>query len=140
MSRPAASTVAPVAQLVLALALLAAVIGWRDPDAALRWTMPAIGAVGLGLAVAFRRQAIGRWIAIAIDLWFFLFGVMLSMSVASQRAGVSGQFDPGPDVITHLTRLESWLDPAVQGPVAAVFLIVGLAGAIAAARTRRTLA
>ena len=125
-----------VAQAALALALLIAVVGWRDSDPILRWAMPAIGATGIAAAVATRGMAAGRWLAIAADAWFVLFGVMLSLSVIGDMAGVSGQYDPGPAVIAHLGRLQAWLDPAVQRPVAATFLIAGTVGIIAAGRLR----
>jgi hypothetical protein len=102
----------------------------------LRWAMPGIGAVGLDLAVGARGRSAGPWLTVAIDAWFVVFGLMLSMTVAAEQIAVSGQFDPGPDVITHLNRLESWLDPMVQRPVAAAFLIAGTIGIVASAKAR----
>jgi hypothetical protein len=134
MRRPDAAAVAAFAQPILALALLVAVIGWRDADPSLRWTMPAIGAAGLGIAWVARNRAVGRWLTIAVDVWFVLFGLMLGMSVTADQAGVSGQYDPGPDVIAQLNRFQSWLDPFVQRPVVAAFLIAGTIGIVASAR------
>jgi hypothetical protein len=136
MKRPDAAAVAGFAQAILALALLVAVIAWRDTDPSLRWTMPAIGAAGLGIAWVVRNQLIGRWLTIAVDVWFVLFGLMLGMSVTADQASFSGQADPGPDVIAQLNRFETWLDPMVHRPVAAAFLIAGTIGIIAAIRAR----
>jgi hypothetical protein len=132
MKRPDAA--AGFAQAILALALLVAVIAWRDTDPSLRWTMPAIGATGLGIAWVFRRQPAGRWLTIVADTWFVVFGLMLGMSVSADQAGVAGQYDPGPDVIAQLIRYQSWLDPLAHRPVAAAFLIAGTIGIVASAR------
>jgi hypothetical protein len=59
---------------------------------------------------------------------------MLSLSVAADRVAVSGQYDPGPEVIDRLNRFSSWLDPLVHRPVAATFLIAGTIAIVAAAR------
>jgi len=134
MRRPDAAAVAGFAQPILAFALLVAVVTWRDPDPSLRWTMPAIGAAGLGIAWVARNQPVGRWLTIAVDAWFVVFGLMLGMSVTADQAGVSGQYDPGPDVIAQLNRYQAWLDPFVQRPVVAAFLIAGTIGIVASAR------
>jgi hypothetical protein len=137
VARPVAARVTVAAQLVLAVALLAAAWGWRDGDPMLRLAMPAIGFGGLAGGLLLRGRPAGRWILIAIDVWFVSVGIMLSMSVASELTKVSGQFDPGPDVIARLDRFSAWLDPAIQRWVASAFLFAGTIGAIAAARSRR---
>jgi hypothetical protein len=136
VNRPDTRVVADIARAALAAALLVAVVAWRDTDTALRWLMPAIGFAGLGLVALTRKRPVGRWLAIVVGIWFVLFGVMLSLSVTAEQASVSGQYDPGPDVIAQLNRFQSWLDPMVHRPVAAVFVIGGTIGAVAAARMR----
>jgi len=134
-ARPVAARVAVAAQAVLAVALLAAVWGWRDADPGLRLAMPAIGFGGLAAGLLLRRRPAGRSLLIAIDVWFIAVGILFSMSVAAQLTMVSGQFDPGPDEIARLDRFASWLDPAIQSWVASAFKLAGTIGAVAVARS-----
>ncbi len=136
LRRRSAPKIALTAQVVLALALLVAVVGWRDSDVALRVSIALIGVAGLLGGLAAYRVTGFRWVIVAIDTWFVLLGAMLSLSVAGARAGVD-HWDPAPAEIARLQRFEAWLDPAIHGPVAAAFLIAGTIGALAVARRSR---
>jgi hypothetical protein len=135
VTRPTARTVALGAQLALALAMVLAVVAWRDPDPILRWLIPLLGLGGLALGVLATRWSAGRWALVAVDLWFVLLGMMLTASVSSARVGVI-HYDPPPSEIAALERFDHWLDPALQNPITDVFLIAGTLGAVAAIRTR----
>jgi hypothetical protein len=121
------------AQVVLAAALLAAVVGWRDPDPTLRVQIPLLGAAGLLAGVAALRLVRFRWLLVATDIWFVVFGLLLSASVSAARR-TADHWDPGPGEVEHLLRMQGWFESAVQRPVTATFLIAGTIGALAVAR------
>jgi hypothetical protein len=121
------------AQLVLGAALLIAVIGWHDPDPTLRVQVPLLGAAGLLAGLGALRVARFRWLLVATDIWFVIFGLLLSASL-SATSRTADHWDPAPAELAHLLRMQGWFEPAVQRPVTAAFLIAGTIGALAVAR------
>jgi hypothetical protein len=134
---------ARLSQLVLGVALIVALAGWRDPDQALRVVVGVIGAAALALAAFAARRRLVPWLIVAVDGWFVALGLTLGQSVRGAQMAVSGQWDPGPDEVALMIRFEHWLDPVVRMPVIAVFVVVGMVGVLAAIRSTsadRTLA
>jgi hypothetical protein len=109
--------------------------GWRDPDEAIRVVVGVIGAAALVLAAFAARRRLVPWLIVAVDGWFVALGLTLGQSVRGAQMAVSGQWDPGPDEVALMIRFEHWLDPVVRMPVIAVFVVVGIVGALAAIRS-----
>jgi hypothetical protein len=135
--------VALLSQVLLGVALIAGLAGWRDPDQALRVVVGTIGAAALALATFAARRRILPWLVVAVDGWFVALGLTLGQSVRGAQMAVSGQWDPGPGEEELMIRFEHWLDPVVRMPVIAVLVVVGIVGMLAAIRSTsagRTLA
>jgi hypothetical protein len=123
-------------QAVLAAVLLLVGLTWHHPDAFARVATVAIGAGGLGAAVAVWARTGIRWPLVAVDLWFAAYGVLLFGR--NPCINVLGQCDLPESEFAEAAQLNHLLDPIwLQIPTGILAVIAGLAGAVAVVRASR---